>query len=240
MYGDKFVSSHAELLNVPEDARDEFQVNDDGLVVWVGPDASWRDGRWGTTTTINGVSYRWGMPIVMTDTNRVPVLARIGDGNPDFHWGLSNSIQWKGLSVYGLIDAQVGGNVYNRTKQRMYQYFRSADVDQAGKPQERKKTVDYYFTLYNGNTVNNWFVEDGGFVKLRELSVKYRVPESFLTRIGAQRLARGISIGVIGRNLYTWTNYSGYDPEVGTTLTRIDDFIYPLYRTVTGSVEIEF
>jgi hypothetical protein len=48
-------------------------------------------------------------------------------------------------------------------------------------------------------------------------------------------------MSLIGRNLYTWTSYKGYDPEVGTNaLTRIDSFEYPRFRTITGSIEITF
>ena len=106
-----------------------------------------------------------------------------GDGNPDFHLGISSDLQWKNFTVYALLDLQVGGQVYNRTEQRMYQYFRSADVDQVGKPDSVKKPVDYYFALYSGNNVNSWFVEPGGFLKLRELAVRYRVPLSALQRL---------------------------------------------------------
>ena len=47
-------------------------------------------------------------------------------------------------------------------------------------------------------------------------------------------------MSLIGRNLFTSTDYRGYDPEVGNTLVRLDSFDYPRYRTVTGSVEITF
>ncbi len=60
-----------------------------------------------------------------------------------------------------------------------------------------------------------------------------------------------MSVGLVGRNLFTWTNYKGYDPEVigfqgnGVTtfdnpLVRIDSFGYPRYRTITGNIQIEF
>jgi hypothetical protein len=51
---------------------------------------------------------------------------------------------------------------------------------------------------------------------------------------------RGLSVSLIGRNLWTSTDYSGYDPEVGSATLRLDDFIYPRFRTVTGSVTIEY
>jgi hypothetical protein len=58
----------------------------------------------------------------------------------------------------------------------MYQYFRSGDTDQAGRPEELKKTTDYYTSLYAANLINEWFVEDASYLKLRETSVRYRFP----------------------------------------------------------------
>lgn len=49
-----------------------------------------------------------------------------------------------------------------------------------------------------------------------------------------------MSVGIIGRNLWTLTGYSGFDPEVGGLFTRTDSFGYPNGRTFTGSVSIEF
>ncbi len=95
-----------------------------------------------------------------------------------------------GLSVFGVLDSQVGAEVYNSTKQRMYQYFRHADVDQAGKSDEQKKPIDYYFTVYNGNNPTESFVEDATYLKLRELSVQYQLSPRrfrFLRGVGADR-----------------------------------------------------
>ncbi len=47
-------------------------------------------------------------------------------------------------------------------------------------------------------------------------------------------------ISVIGRNLLTFTDYKGYDPDVGGAIVRFDSFDYPRYRTITGSFEISF
>jgi hypothetical protein len=52
----------------------------------------------------------------------------------------------------------------------MYQWAKSADVDQTGKPQELKKPIEYYVALYAANDPTDYFVEDASFVKLREVS----------------------------------------------------------------------
>ncbi len=243
MYGFRWLRDSGEL---PADAAaraSEFQRNDDGILVWVGEGNAYTEGEtkqlWGTSTTIGSTTYGWGQPITLLDATGSAAVVKIGDGNPDFHFGISNNVTWKDFSFYGLIDAQVGGNVYHNTKQRMYQWGRSADVDQTGKAQELKKPIEYYVNLYSATSPNDWFVEDGGFVKLRELSVAYRVPNSFLQRLGNVGVDQA-RISLVGRNLITLTDYTGYDPEVGGTINRLDSFSYPRYRTITGSIELTF
>lgn len=243
MYGFAFMRDATQLPASVGSRANEFQVNDEGLLVWVGAGNQYTDGEtkrlWGTSATIGNGVYRWGQPITAVDSLNNAAVVRIGDGNPDFRFGISNTIGWGNVQLFMLWDAQVGGDVYNQTRQRMYQYGRHTDVDQAGKPQELKKTTDYYVALYAANSPTDWFVEDASFVKLRELSLKYRLPRSFTTalaRLGASQA----SLSLIGRNMLTFTRYKGYDPEVGTVLNRLDSFQYPRYRTVTGSVEIIF
>jgi hypothetical protein len=246
MYGSHFLRSPDELPEVHAGSRDAFEVNDDGLLVPVGAANDHTEGvskrLWGTSITIDGIDYLWGIPIRLKDAEGADSIVRIGESQPDYRLGLSNSFSWKGLNVYGLFDMWAGGNVYNSLKQRLYQWYRSADEDQVGKPEELKKPVRYYDELYNGNNENDWFVEDGGFLKLRELSVKYR--------FGAQQLGplsrlgtRGITLGLIGRNLFTVTDYTGYDPEIldeDNATVRREGFVHPNYRTFTGTIEIEF
>ncbi|BAH40850.1 MAG TPA: SusC/RagA family TonB-linked outer membrane protein [Gemmatimonas aurantiaca] len=240
MYGFRFIKDASELPAAAQARANEFQVNDEGLLVYVGNGNSYTSGKWASdAVTIGSGVYRWGQPITAVDSTGSAAVKRMGDGNPDFRFGISNTIGWRNLQVFMLWDAQVGGDVYNQTRQRMYQWGRHADVDQAGKPEELKKPTDYYVALYAANSPTDYFVEDASYVKLRELSLKYRLPSSFsgaLARLGASQA----SLSLIGRNMLTFTKYKGYDPEVGSVLNRLDSFAYPRYRTVTGSVEIIF
>ncbi len=244
MFGFSFAKSMADLPDDVQAFSDQFDVNDEGLVVWVGPGYNYRQGArpdtgWGNDTTLAGRTYRWGMPITKLDANGNPVVQRIGDGNPKFRWGWSNNVTWGSFDFFGLLDVQVGGQVYNQTRQRMYQWARHGDTDQDGKPTELKKTIDYYAALYAANDPTDYFVEDAGYVKLRELSVRYRLGGrslAFIQGFGA----RSASVSLIGRNLLTFSGYKGYDPEVGGTIVKLDSFDYPRYRTVTGSVTLTF
>jgi TonB-linked SusC/RagA family outer membrane protein len=249
MYGFHFLRSAAELPTAAQPRANEFDVNDEGILVWVGLDGTsgqpktYKDGEdvtgWGTNTTMGTATYGWGLPITMVDSTGSNALVRIGDGNPRFRWGFTNSVTWRSFDFYALMDVQVGGNAYNQTNQRMYQWAKSADVDQNGKPQALKKPIEYYVALYAANSPTDYFVENAGYVKLRELSVRYRFGGRTLQMLQGLG-AREASVSLIGRNLLTFTDYTGYDPEVGGTIVRLDSFDYPRYRTFTGSFTITF
>ena len=248
IYTQKLARTHRDLEihrgGLHANSTGAFQVNDDGVLVVVGEGNSWRDGvaknLWGTTVNIDGINYPWGFPFRLTDELGNPLRMKTGDSNPDLKWGITNQVQWRNLTIHALVDGQVGGNVYNNTKQRMYQHERHGDEVQAGKPEERKKPASYYVgPIYNANSNIDWFVEDGSFVKLREVALRYRLDPARFGLFGRTGVDR-VVLGVIARNLYTWTEYSGFDPEIGSVLNRIDSFDYPVYRTLTFNVEITF
>ncbi len=249
MWGQRLWQSYEDLPAKHANSHDAFDINDDGLLVPVGVGHTWRDGvtdsLWGTNVVIDGTSYAWGMPSRVLDSlTGQPARGLIGDANPDMNWGISSQLRVGQLNVYALVGGQIGGNVYNSTKQRMYQYSRSREEDQYGKADEEKKPSGYYTgALYNGNLASKWFVEDATYTKLREVSVRFGLtPRQLpvLRRLGMER----VLLALIGRNLHEWTNYSGYDAEIaggpGGILERIDSFDFPTYRTFTFSVEIEF
>lgn len=171
-------------------------------------------------------------------------LQVIGDVNPDFNLGFNNSIKWKGLSVNALFNMVKGGNIYNLTRQWPFNEERDPIFDQRGKPQALKKPVNYYKVFYNGINANEFFVEDGSYIRLRELSVNYQLPKMFTKAIGLGNM-EAPRIGIVGRNLWTSTKYTGYDPDVsgggGKPFTyRVDNFSYPAYRTFTAMIEFGF
>jgi hypothetical protein len=247
MYTQQFGRSLADLNvhrgGLHSGSVNAFAVNDDGVLVAVGAGNAWTDGvarnLWGTSVSIDGVNYAWGMPVRLLNGAGLPVDITTGDSNPRYKWGLSNQVQWRNFNVYGLLDSQVGGNIYNATKQRMYQWWRHGEEDQFGKAEEHKKPAAYYLGLYNGNNDIDWFVEDASYVKLREVSLRYRFSPAASGPLSRLQMDR-VTLSLIGRNLYTWTKYSGYDPEIGSVTERIDSFDYPNYRTLTGSIEINF
>jgi TonB-linked SusC/RagA family outer membrane protein len=185
---------------------------------------------------------------------------QIGDVNPDFNMGFNGNLQWKAFSANATVTWVKGGNIYNYTRQWPFNELRDAVMDQSGKPsagtcpaltvdpqcpyKTGKKPTTYYSAFYNNFDPNAYFVEDGGYWRLRELSVNYALPAKYAERIpGGFHTAR---IGIVGRNLWTHTKYSGYDPDVtgpggGNPFAyRVDYFTYPAYRTFTAMLELGF
>lgn len=247
IYGIKILNRHSELPALHANSHGAFAVNDDGWLVPVGNGGSLADAKWGTTVSIDGRSYGWGMPLdLMRDDGTAFGAKQIGDGNPDFHLGFTNTLSWRGLTLYTLLDSEMGMDLYNDTRSAMYNPalgVRHGDGDQSGKAPEDRKPVSYYSTLYHGFATTSAFIEDGTYLKLREMSLRYDVGGAgsrALRHFGVQ----GASLSLIGRNLLTWTSYTGFDPEVGQQYngdySRIDTFGYPNYRTFTAAIELQF
>jgi len=181
--------------------------------------------------------------------------------NPDFNAGLNTTAQWKGFTLSGTLNLVKGGDIYNYTRQWPFNELRDPVIDQSAKPdagvcpalsvdpqcpyKTGKKPTTYYSTFYNNFDTNDYFVEEGTYTRLREVAVNYNLPAAWVSKIpaGGFRTAR---LGIVGRNLWTSTNYTGYDPDVtgpggGNPFAyRVDYFTYPAYRTFTAMLELGF
>jgi len=262
-FGRKWAESCDDLPAADQSSCSSFDVNSDGYLVYVGEGNTASSGagadgvlgnaddKWGTRGTGSLFNYNWGIPISSLGTDpfsgQLTNYFALGSAQPDFNMSFSNTLNWGGLSLYGLLDASMGFEVYNQTRQWAMFRNRSGENDQVGKAVEDMKPVGYYTTLYNAATVNSEFVEDASFVKLREVALRYAVGADRLQALRLGGFDR-ITFGVIGRNLKTWTDYQGYDPEVGVAgstggsavISRFDAYGYPNFRTVSLSVELGF
>jgi hypothetical protein len=223
----------------------EFQVNDEGYLVWVGTGNTYKDGiaknLWNTQFVANSLTYRWGEPFIARDSAGKPLFPRKGSSLADLNFGFTNTLRYKNLSLFSVFRGQLGGNVYNQIKQDLYGNNRHADVDQTGKSDELKKTVQYYNrALYDGNGYTDVFLEKGTYAKLSEMSLRYRFTQAQLSRVLGHAAPKDISVGLNGRNLFVLTGYSGFDPDTGEPLSREETQGYPQLRTFTMTFDITF
>jgi TonB-dependent SusC/RagA subfamily outer membrane receptor len=256
MYGFKWMTNCSQMAwrGVPAaECAANFQVNDEGYLVAVGGGNAFTDGiaklLWGTTvTTANGASFNWGEPIkaleFAANGRDTTDIVKIGRATPDFNLGISQTFRYKGISLYTLFDAQIGGDIYNQTRQWNMSEDRSFRSDQRGVAEGLLKPVNYWKVLYATLDPNSELVEDGTYLKIREVALRYTFGRSALGGLLNGAFKR-ISIAFIGRNLHTFTGYTGFDPEVGlgrdqAATLRFDAFTYPNVRSFSGSFEVEF
>jgi len=230
MFGRKFVSSLNQMSNQLPSGRtlDEYSVNSDGVVV--------------ETATIGTTAEK---AIILLNDDGSEAYKKIGTQTPDFTLGIRSNMSYKDFSLYMLWDIKKGGDVYNQNGQWLTRDNRHAMVDQAGKPASEKKTFDYYQSLYDVNQVNGFWVEDASFTKLREASLFYTFSKDKLSGV-ANGFFDSLRIGLTGTNLLTFTDYSGFDPEVQTLDQNTQQFYsvdlqsYPIYSSYTFSVMLKF
>jgi hypothetical protein len=244
IYGTRTVRSLAELYHDPAKQAlsgvgqtwnpDSVLVNEEGYVV--------RRNVWRTAGE---------RPIAYVDPQG-NTSVQIADVNPDFNLSFTTNLRYKNFTAYALVDWVQGGKIYNGSRQWPFFDYRDRVYDQSSKPaaplgapySTGKKPIDYYNFFYNGINPIDFFVENGTYVKIKEINLSYTVGRSTLEKLRIGGLS-GLKLGVIGRNLFTFSDYTGYDPEVaglsGDPYSfRFDGFSYPNFRTFTGAVEINF
>ncbi|HEY0811524.1 MAG TPA: TonB-dependent receptor, partial [Longimicrobiales bacterium] len=177
------------------------------------------------------------------------IIRKVGDANPDFKISFLNDVTVGPFSVAALLDWQKGSDIINLTR-LLYDFgANSADYD----TNPRQETIANIATngtegerrlqrFLGGDT--RPYIEDGSYVKLREVALAYRVPQSFVNS-----LFRGgvndLTFRVAGRNLLTISDYTGLDPEVSNfgnqaIARNIDVAPFPPSRSFWISLDVNF
>ncbi|MEM9326267.1 MAG: SusC/RagA family TonB-linked outer membrane protein [Bacteroidota bacterium] len=185
-----------------------------------------------------------------------PVQRAIGNPNPDFILGWNNSLSYKGVNLNFLFDWRQGGDVWNGTAWALSFFGRSEltaetrqetpfaidGVKSDGSPNDIEIVRDRsYWTSGVGGfgDVGEQFVQDGGWIRLREVSVGYSLPRSVL----GDGFIKGVSISAIGRNLWWESDYEGIDPETSLTGNGngqgFDYFNMPSTRSLIFKVSVD-
>lgn len=186
----------------------------------------------------------------------------IGNAQPDWTGSLRTGFRYKRLSLSGLLDIRSGGQAYNGTRGAMDHFGTSLESQQyrdggtyvfgqtffgnekvAGPGVGMAVPLDEaWFTgaggVFNGPDVQ--WLEDGGFVKLREISVGYIMDQPW---VGRTLGFTSVEFRVAGRNLHTWTDYTGIDPETSllgaaSPVQGINYFNNPQSRSFVFSVTL--
>lgn len=170
----------------------------------------------------------------------------IGSPIPEFFYGFTLNIEYKGFDLSANIEGTYGNDIFNAMR---YFTYSEADVTQ--------KSVDVlnYWTPTNTNTtmprlngndkndnlrISDRYIEDGSYLRLKTLQIGYSLPEAITKKV----YMTGLRFFVSSDNLLTFTGYSGLDPEIGqitstNTLSRgVDIGTYPQAKTVVAGINI--
>jgi TonB-dependent starch-binding outer membrane protein SusC len=167
----------------------------------------------------------------------------IGDPNPDFIFGLTNNFTYKRFDLNVFIQGSYGNDIYNATRIDLEGMFdtKNQSVDVLRRWTKPGDITDIP-KAGNINNVRNSsrFIEDGSYVRLKSITLSYRIFENNQRFKGIKNM----SVYVTGRNLITLTNYSGFDPEVNAygnsaVMMGVDYGTYPQSRTVVVGLNVE-
>lgn len=199
-----------------------------------------------------GVEMSWGNAIILRDGDANGLNVPLGNVMPDYRFSVSQTMTWKNFSAYGLLDAAIGQEIWNEGRHWSLGDYQVRETDQTGKTVETAKPIGHYWRtappdhsagvggFYDQLQPNSHTVETASYAKIREVSLSYNFGRLFNTG--------DWSVSLIGRNLKTFTDYTGFDPETGraggitgsAALNGIDAFQYPGVRTFTASVTTRF
>ncbi len=200
---------------------------------------------WGYTA--KGVDPETGM-IIYEDYNgdgKVNVADKhyIGDANPLFTAGLTNTISWKGLNLSFLLTSSVGNDIYNASKIEMIGMYTGGnqikDVVRRWRIPGQITDIPKAGELDNLRASTRW-IEDGSYLKVKNITLSYDITHPALKKANINRIQPYITLD----NMITFTNYTGYDPEMSqytsATSMGIDWGTYPCVKTVLFGVNVEF
>ena len=167
----------------------------------------------------------------------------IGNANPLFTGGMTNTLTWKGLSLSVLMTASVGNDIYNASKIDMVSMLTGAnqikDVVRRWRVPGMITDVPKAGEVENLKTSSRW-IEDGSYLKIKNITLSYNITHPALRKANIARIQPYITLD----NMITFTNYSGYDPEMSqytsATSMGVDWGTYPCVRSVVFGVNIDF
>lgn len=174
----------------------------------------------------------------------------IGNGIPSFFGGFYNEFTYKGVKLSVMIDYNFGNDIYREydetRNQRMVRTILPGPerIDEAWyQPGDIAKypTLASAGSSRNNLGPNSFWVSDADFIMLRSVRFDYSLPSSITDKVS---FLSNVSFYASGNNLLNWTNYEGYNPELGTRGNALqpgmDNLRYPLYREYIMGLNITF
>ncbi len=184
------------------------------------------------------------------DSDGNPIARKLGDAAPDFTWSFTNDLTFDNVNLFFLLDWKKGGDVINLTNFLYDAGLNSKDFELAPgescpAPEDTDADSPGTCRLDVFGTFSRPLIEDGSFLKLRELSLSYDVAPALGQNGFFGQQVSYLRVGVSGRNLFTVTPYNGLDPEVSNFGNQpigrnIDVTPFPPSRSFWFTVDVGF
>lgn len=163
----------------------------------------------------------------------------LGNPNPKLIYSFNNSFSYKNLMLDVYFQGVWGNKIMNAN--RYYTESMSATHNQTketlyrwnGEGTSNSMPRAVYSDPNNNNRVSDLFVEDGSYLRLKNVTLSYKIP----SQITNKAKISGAKVYVSGQNLLTFTKYTGFDPEV--SVNGIDNNLYPVTRTISFGINID-
>ena len=144
----------------------------------------------------------------------------IGNPNPDFIYGINNTFSWKGLELQVLFQGVYGNEIYNSAavfQRDGFGWFDNQDIRMLKRWQKPGDQTDIPQVRFLDSAFDSSrFIENGTYLRLKNVMLAYQLPKNWIQKIGLQHLKLYFS----GQNLWTLTDYKGWDPEVNSDVTN--------------------
>lgn len=168
----------------------------------------------------------------------------VGNSQPDFIGGITNTFRYKNFDLTVFLQGSYGNQIFSNTKALLEigSGFTGASATLLNRWTPANTDTDVHRAIEDPSpTLSDRFVEDGSYLRLKTLTLGYNLPEKFASRLKFKR-AR---VYVSAQNWKTWTNYTGFDPEVSTNgqdaLNSGFDFgSYPGTKSFQAGVSVSF
>jgi TonB-linked SusC/RagA family outer membrane protein len=169
----------------------------------------------------------------------------IGHAQPDFFWSLNNTLTFKGWELSFYFQGVHGNDILNSNRFELESGNGLSNASTAMLDRWTPENPSNTYPRANRNAdylhMSDRYLEDGSYIRLQLLTLGYDLPRAFLSRLKIQR----VRIYLSGKNLLTFTEYSGFDPEVGRFGTSnirqgYDLGAYPTARTYLIGLNLEF
>ena len=185
----------------------------------------------------------------------------LGNPEPKFTFGINNTIHWKGFDLNLFLTGSVGNKVFNYLAQQqsdptnrwvtlksVHDFAKYDLIDPDGeRTLENMRVINLGASTFridqakanNNDRMSSRFIEDGSYLRIKNLSIGYTLPRALTQKLSIESLRVYFNV----QNLYTFTKYNGYDPEVGSynqnvLLRGVDYARYPSQRIFTFGLNL--